>query len=306
MRPRVGRADDERGLSSPNSKAGKLQRACLALLREHEVKRELPTNGRFLFYELEQRGIVPKHYHDLVHQPASEVGRATMRLRELGLVPWDWLEDESRQLNEWQFAPSVHHYVVKAIEHARIDCWDGQPAPLIICESRATAGVLNRIAARYLAPITATGGQAGGFLVTKVVPLLAGNNRPVLYIGDHEVDGPADQIEANTRRYLERHAGRTFGAKTWIRVALTQPQVDANPRLRQLVISKRDRRYKPPRRYQAVECEAVGQAALEMMLRRQLDRVLPEPLAQAIDREQQQRDQVRRQLLALAEVDDAS
>src|SRR5215470_6920044 len=51
-------------LSAPDSKAGKLQRACLALLQEHEREGMIPTNGRFLFYELEQRGVVPKAYRD--------------------------------------------------------------------------------------------------------------------------------------------------------------------------------------------------------------------------------------------------
>lgn len=38
-------------LSAPDTKAGRLQRACLELLREHERDGALPTNGRFLFYE---------------------------------------------------------------------------------------------------------------------------------------------------------------------------------------------------------------------------------------------------------------
>jgi hypothetical protein len=51
-------------LSSPESKAGRLQRACLDLLRQHEREGTIPTNGRFLFYELEQQGVVPKAYRD--------------------------------------------------------------------------------------------------------------------------------------------------------------------------------------------------------------------------------------------------
>ena len=54
------------GLSSPNTKAGRLQRACLELLHEHERNGDIPTNGRFLFYELEQRGVIPKKYDNLV------------------------------------------------------------------------------------------------------------------------------------------------------------------------------------------------------------------------------------------------
>jgi hypothetical protein len=79
---------DPDGLSAPESKAGRLQRACLELLQEHERDGTIPTNGRFVFYELEQRGIVPKHYLDAagkqrVRTPAQDISDATMRLREL-------------------------------------------------------------------------------------------------------------------------------------------------------------------------------------------------------------------------------
>jgi hypothetical protein len=133
----------------------------------------------------------------------------------------------------------------------------------VICESRATRGVLEvRVCSDFLVPITATGGQAGRFLVTDVVPLFRNApDREVLYIGDHEVGGPGDQIEANTRRDLRKHLGRDV---RWERIALTQQQVDADPRLLGLAIDKVD---KPPRPYKAVGCEAVGQTELERIFR---------------------------------------
>ena len=153
--------------------------------------------------------------------------------------------------------------------------------------------MLERITAGYLCPITATGGQCGGHIVNEIVPLLEGNERKVLYLGDCEERGPGDQIEANTRRYIEKHAGRTFTDETWIKVALTPEQVARSPRLRRVAIDKLDRRYKPPRPYRAIECEAVGQAVLERMLRTVLDRLLPEPLERVRVREQRQRAKVR-------------
>jgi hypothetical protein len=48
------------GLSAPDTKTGRLQRALLELLDVHEREGTLPTSGRFLFYELVQAGIVPK------------------------------------------------------------------------------------------------------------------------------------------------------------------------------------------------------------------------------------------------------
>src|SRR5262249_1294502 len=132
-------------LSSAESKAGKLQRACLDLLKQHERARAIPTNGRFLFYELEQQGIIPKAYLDAsgrkrARQPAQDVSDATMRLRELGLVPWWWILDESRDVSTRRYAASVYEYILDTVSLARIDCWGGELPPLVICEARATRG----------------------------------------------------------------------------------------------------------------------------------------------------------------------
>jgi hypothetical protein len=287
--------DGSEKLSAPETKAGRLQRACLALLREHEGAGTIPTNGRFVFYELTQRGVIPKAYYrpdrsKAARQPKDDLSRALMHLREIGVIPSDWIEDETREVADWHCAGTVKDYLLESLPRARIDPWGREWAPLTICESRATKGVLERIAREYLAPITATNGQAGGFLVTDVAPLLQDDDREVLYIGDLELRGPAEQIEDNTRGYLERHTGRQFEIGVdWTRIALTQEQVDADPWLLGLTIDKTDKRYKPPKPYQAVECEAVGQARLEEIFRAALDERLPEPLDRVLAREQRQR-----------------
>ena len=95
-----------------------------------------------------------------------------MHLRECGLVPWDWIEDETRSLSEWRYADTVLDYLLDTISSARMGLWQGEEPPLVICESRATMGVLRGLAYEYLVPITATNGQCGGFIVTDIVPLL--------------------------------------------------------------------------------------------------------------------------------------
>jgi hypothetical protein len=297
----MSRCDDDDVLSAPDSKYGRLQRACLELLREHDRKGDIPTNGRFLFYELEQRGVIPKKYDGInpstgkkwARTPLQDVSVATMHLRECGLIPWSWIEDESRTLTEWRYADSVIDYLLDTVPRARIDLWAGELPPLIICESRATMGVLRNVAYEYLTPITSTGGQCGGFIVTDIAPLLVRNDRRVLYVGDCELRGPADQIEANTKRYIEEHTGRKFGPGEWTKIALTEKQVNASVRLRRLAITKLDKRCKPPREYEAIECEALGQGVLVRLIRKHLDSLLLEPLDVVRERERVQRDLAR-------------
>jgi hypothetical protein len=285
-----------------HTKIGQLRKACLGKIREHDAAGAIPTNGRFLFYELEQEGKIPKAYlhpdgSKRARQPGQDVSVALMDLSDAGLVPWEWIIDETRELQDWEYAPSLQDYLLNAVFTARLDCWDGRPAPLVICEARSTKGVLSRVTSEYLAPITATNGQSGRFLITDVVPKLRNNDRQVLYIGDHEVGGPGDQIENNTRRYLEKYAERSID---FTRIALTAEQVAGDKRLQGLVIDKLDHRYKPARPYKAIECEAVGQIVLENLLRAALDALLPAPLAAVQVREAEERDRWRDLLMEMA------
>jgi hypothetical protein len=165
-------------------KAAELRRAVHAVLLEHEADGELPTSNRFLFYELRQRG-GPLYGHSNRGRGRSQdqnLSDASKWLRDEGRVPWSWIVDETRSLTAYSYAETVADYVADSVDDARIDCWGGELPPLLICESRTFGGALARtLAAGYLCPVTATNGQVGGFLHTNVVPILAGNERRVLF-----------------------------------------------------------------------------------------------------------------------------
>lgn len=268
-------------------KASLLRQALHALLLDHEAKGELPTSNRFLYYELVQSGQLDKGKTRRTGRGSDQdLSDASKWLRDEGVVPWSWIVDETRSLAAWTYADTVAGYLVAQVDSARINCWNGGPPPLILCESRTFGGVLRRtLAPTYLCPVAATNGQVGGFLHTNVVPVLSRNERPVLYIGDHDHQG--SQIEANTQRVLVREAGE----RPWRRVALTAEQAEGLP-----AIEKIDRRYRPPRTHRAVEVEALGQSVVTNLVRAALDELLPEPLNVALERERDEREVVREAL----------
>jgi hypothetical protein len=269
-------------LSRPTTAKGQLQRAVLALLYEHADRDELPTNARFVFYELEQAGVVSK-VRTGARRADQNTSEALTWLRDRGLVPWDWIVDETREVHDWHHAATARDYVLDSLERLRINPW-GQPPPLIVCESRSLGGVLRPLAYEYVCPLAPTNGQCGGFLHTVVAPMLLGNDRRVLYLGDHDLSG--DQIEANTRRVLAREAEREID---WRRVAITAEQITE----RGLTpILKADQRYRPPREHEAWETEALGQTTVTALVREALDALLPEPLSDVQEREQAQREAV--------------
>ena len=280
------------GLSVSDTKKGRLQRACLGLLREHEADGALPTSIRFLFYELTDRDVIPKAYigpdgKERRRTPGQDISDAVNVLREAALVPWAWIVDETRTVSSWRYAASVYQYVEETLPLARIDLWDGEPPPLILCESRSLAGVLRDIASDYLCPIAATNGQVGGFLHTEVAPLIADTpGRRVLYLGDLDLSG--GHIEANTRKVLEAYA-----PLDWTRVAITEAQVVEHGFKAK---AKVDRRYKDGRGHRAVETEALGQVEIMRLLTAALDERVYEPRASVRQREERQRVAVRERL----------
>jgi hypothetical protein len=282
-------------LSRPDSKAGRLQRECLTLYYEHLQDGAIPTSVRFKIYELVDRGVVPKAYRKAdgtprPRTPAQDISDALTHLREVGLIPWEHIVDETRTLHSWAYAGSVTEFLLEEVSLARIDVWDGEKPPLILCESRSLAGALRSIAAEYLCPIASTNGQAGGFLHTSLAPLVRGGRR-VFYLGDHDLSG--GHIEENTRRVLER-----YGNLEWEKIAITSVQVREHG-YEADAVEKKDHRYKPPRVFWAVETERLGQVSLMHLLRERLDAELSEPLAVLRDREAQQRVPVREALVRL-------
>jgi hypothetical protein len=132
-------------MSRPNSACGKLQRICLELLREHREQGPdgLPTNNRFLAYELMQRGIIKKHNKKGKRRGDQNMHDALTHLRETGIVPWLWLKDESRTPNFNSSWNSLIEWATTMVRWVRLNPWGGRP-PNILTESRAVAGVLDR------------------------------------------------------------------------------------------------------------------------------------------------------------------
>jgi hypothetical protein len=268
------------------SRIGSMRGYLLDLLAEHESDGALPTSSRFCFYELIARGLLSKERTG-ARRADQIVHDALTDLREQGLVPWDWIADETRSVEDYTGYASVLEGVRSALIYVRLDPWRGG-APFILTESRSLAGVLRGIASDYRVRIAATNGQAGGFLHTDVAPRL-GPGDVVGYLGDFDLCG--GQIEGNTRGVLEQIIG---GELDWTRIALTAQQVEehALPRIR-----KHDRRYRDGGgEHWAVETEALSQTVLTAMLRDWLDDRLPEPLEDVQEREERERRDIERRL----------
>src|SRR5215467_13985535 len=111
-------APEPAGLSRPDSAAGKLQRILLRLLREHERDGALPTNGRFLFYELVGLKVVSKEKKQgRGRRNDQDMHDALTHLRDKGIVPWDWIVDETRKTNDFTGWGSITEWATTAVAY---------------------------------------------------------------------------------------------------------------------------------------------------------------------------------------------
>jgi hypothetical protein len=275
-------------LFDQTKKIGKLRQIVFDLLKEHEAqgRDSLPTNGRFLFYELVQRRVLSKHKEKGAPGRRSDqnLHDALTDLREVGVIPWSWITDETRRLRDYTGWSSIKEAAISRATHARLCPWRGR-APMILTESRAVAGVLGNLMIEYAVKVAAVGGHCAGFLRNEIAPQLRAGDT-VLYVGDWDWQG--GQIENRTREVLEELIG---GKLNWKRIALTEEQVDHYD-LRSMQIMKIDHRYKrgqPGYRFPAVEAEALKQHVLVKIVRDALNALLPETLEDVREREGRQR-----------------
>ena len=171
-------------------------------------------------------------------------------MRESGDIPWDWIVDETRSLDDYVGSATIRDAVLERLSVLRLDPSGSEVRPpMVLTESRSLAGVLRSLVWEYAARIASTNGQCGGFLRTVIAPQLQENDR-VLYFGDW--DHVSSRIEANTKRVLKELVGNL----RWERLALTEEQVK---KYDLPIIEKTDSRYKGGRGLQAVETEALSQ-----------------------------------------------
>jgi len=148
----------------------RLQRALLELLTEHEADGALPTNGRFRFYELEQRGLVLKEKpKGTTPGTAADLIDALTKLRERELVPWDWIVDETRFVDNYTGYIDLGTGLAAQLEYLSLDPWIGG-----FSFNRSREPVSRWLLAQSCrrAPGPAGGDQAHGFFHTKVKPHL--------------------------------------------------------------------------------------------------------------------------------------
>src|SRR5262245_13506617 len=124
----------------PEGERGQVRTALMILIMEHEGDGALPTSIRFLYYELVADQTIPKDELGS-RKNYQKVVDASTDLRNWDHIPWDWIVDETRSLDDYSGYSSIKAGVLSELSSFNLDPWKGK-VPLILTESRSLRGVL--------------------------------------------------------------------------------------------------------------------------------------------------------------------
>jgi hypothetical protein len=174
-----------------------------------------PINGRGVGYKLFTRGLIPS----MATGEMQRVYRLLKEAREEGIIPWDWIVDESRELEIVSSWSDPEQFTRAAIEQYRRNFWDQQPVRIVVCSEKGTVrGILKPVLDKYGVGFRVTHGFSSATEVYNITQYDDGRPLIVIYVGDWDPSGLC-MSEQDLPERLERYDGQHVELE---RIALTR------------------------------------------------------------------------------------
>jgi hypothetical protein len=181
-----------------------------------------PITGRGIGYKLFTAGLIPS----MARNEMQTVYRLLKEARERGIIPWEWIVDETRELERCPTFDDPEQYARIVARSYRRDFWNQQPARVEVWSEKGTIrGVLAPVLNRYAIGFRVMHGFSSA---TAVYDVATGyDDRPliVLYVGDYDPSG-LYMSEADLPSRLAEYGGDHVNLK---RIALLTHQVTELP-----------------------------------------------------------------------------
>jgi hypothetical protein len=145
-----------------------------------------PITGRGIGYKLFTSGMIPS----METKSMQRVYRLLKEARELGIIPWSWIVDETRQLEISSSWNDPEEFLDCAFRSYRRDLWQDQPLRIEVWSEKGTIrGVLAPVLDKFGVGFRVMHGFASATTVYDIaqddngLPLIA------LYVGDYDPSG---------------------------------------------------------------------------------------------------------------------
>lgn len=185
------------------------------------AKAAQPITGRGVGYKLFTLGLITS----MSTNEMQKVYRLLRIAREQGDIPWEWIVDETRELERVSTWGNTAYARVVATSYRR-DFWDQQPCRVEVCSEKGTIrGVLKPVLDHYAVGFRVMHGFTSATAVHDVAEDGDGRDMIVLYIGDFDPSGMY-MSECDLPRRLAEYGGDHVRLR---RIALVPDQTSGLP-----------------------------------------------------------------------------
>jgi hypothetical protein len=150
------------------------------------AKAAQPITGRGVGYKLFSCRLIPS----MDRPEMQRVYRLLKEARERGMIPWDWIVDETRELERCSSWNDPAAFVRAVSRSYRRDFWNQQPVRVEVWSEKGTVrGVLAPILDKYGVGFRVLHGFSGATTIHDVAEDDDGRPLIVLYVGDYDPSG---------------------------------------------------------------------------------------------------------------------
>ena len=186
------------------------------------AKAAQPITGRGIGYKL----FIARLIASMAKNEMQRVYRLLKEARERGIIPWDWIVDETRALERVSTWSNPAEYARCVAQSYRRDFWDLQPHRVQVWSEKGTVrGLLAPVLDQYAVGFNPVHGFTSATSVHDTAADDDGRPLIILYVGDYDPSG-MNMSEHDLPTRFAKYEGDHIKLK---RIALTIKQVTRLP-----------------------------------------------------------------------------
>jgi hypothetical protein len=172
----------------------------------HEILAEIqPASVRAVSYRLFAAGFIP----NMSKGSTNRVSKQLVWAREQGLVPWEWIVDETREAEGVATWGSPDEIINAAVKSYRRDYWRDQPEHVEVWSEKGTVrGTLQPVLDEFGVTFRVMHGFASATALNDIADLSSDIDKPfvALYVGDFDPSGMY-MSEVDLPERIDRYGG---------------------------------------------------------------------------------------------------
>jgi hypothetical protein len=208
------------GVLSKKRGRGKSQKTIELIDASYDILEQIqPCSVRAVCYQLFTRRLIK----DMSKNSTNRVSRALVEAREEGTIPWEWIVDETRHVEQSATWDDPMRVFASAAAQYRKNHWADQPSHVEVWAEKGTVrGTLAPILKHFALPFRVMHGYGSATALNDIAELSEKQEKPfiALYVGDYDPSG-MHMSELDIPGRISRYRGEV----EIIRVALTSAHV---------------------------------------------------------------------------------